>query len=196
MKTGTSARQSSAVYRALRVDCSTATLPATVVIANTRAWGERSAMIRATASSEAVSVSIRKSGFTRRRIANPARGRAQNDLFCESSGKSSRAKRNGKSDTEDVYDYTDDHQLQGTRTLGGSGERQHDAVHEEINGHAIQSTKNDCVLNQNRNCAARHKIDRSRTKRDDKVTKKPKQCRRESALECLRPEQPAGNSLQ
>src|SRR5712664_1056078 len=46
-------------------------------MASTRTPGVRSAMIRATASSEAVSVSIRKRGFTRRRIANPARGCAQ-----------------------------------------------------------------------------------------------------------------------
>src|SRR5882762_1202586 len=58
-----------------RVACWTSTFPATVVIARTRTWGERSAMISATASSEAVSVSIRKRGFTRRRIANSVPGR-------------------------------------------------------------------------------------------------------------------------
>src|SRR5882762_10103754 len=63
-----------------RVACWTSTLPATVVMARTRTSGERSAMIKATASSEAVSVSIRKRGFTRRRIAKSARRRAQNNL--------------------------------------------------------------------------------------------------------------------
>src|SRR5437879_7108989 len=137
MKTGTSEPQSSAVYRAFRVACCTATFPATVVIASTRTWGERSAMIKATASSEAVSVSIRKSGFTRRRIAKSAWRRAQNNLARSSFRESAHAERYGKSDTEDVYDDADDHHLQGKRTLGGSGQWHDDAVHEEINGHAI-----------------------------------------------------------
>ena len=51
--------QSSAVNRAFCVPCSTATLPATTVIASTLTWGERKAMISATASSDAVSVSMR-----------------------------------------------------------------------------------------------------------------------------------------
>src|SRR5436309_950290 len=167
-------------------------------MASTRTRGERSAMIRATASSEAVSVSIRKSGFTRRRIANPARGRAQKQFspMARSPGESPYAKGYGKSDTEDMYDHADNHHLHGKRTLGGSGEWHHDAVHEEISGHAIKSTKNDCVLYQGANSAARYKKDRSRSICDDEVTKKPKQRRHESAVERLRPEQPAGNSLQ
>src|SRR5437762_13695554 len=118
-------------------------------------------MIRATASSEAVSVSIRKRGFTRRRIANPARGRAQKQFspMARSPGKSSHAKRDGKSDAEDVYHHADNHHLQGKRTLGGSGERQHNAVHEEINGHAIQSTKNDCVLYQIGRASCRERVE-------------------------------------
>ncbi len=52
--------------------------------------------------------------------------------------KSAHAKGYGKSDTENVYDHTDDHQLQGKRTLDGSGEWHHDAIHEEIDGHAIE----------------------------------------------------------
>src|SRR5215469_4169137 len=74
MKTGASEPQSSAVYSALRVACCTATLPATVVMGATRTFGERSAMMSATASSEAVSVSMRKTGFTTRRIAGFVRG--------------------------------------------------------------------------------------------------------------------------
>ena len=50
--------QSSEVYSAFVVARWTGTLPATVVIAITRALFERSAMINATASSDAVSVSI------------------------------------------------------------------------------------------------------------------------------------------
>ena len=49
---------------------------------NVRVRGERSAMIKATASSEAVSVSIRKRGFTRRRIAKSAQSRAQKQSRC------------------------------------------------------------------------------------------------------------------
>ena len=56
----------------------TGTLPATVVIAMTSICGLRSAMISATASSEAVSVSIRKGRFTRRRIANQLGNKYQN----------------------------------------------------------------------------------------------------------------------
>src|SRR5437879_4409177 len=155
-------------------------------------------MIRATASSEAVSVSIRKRGFTRRRIANPARGRAQKQFspMARSPGESSHAKRDGKSDAEDVYDHADNHHLHGKRTLGGSGERQHNAVHEEINGHATQSAGNDSILYQKRNCAARYKKDRSRSICDDEMTKKAKQCRCESSLECLWSQQSTGNSLE
>src|SRR6266851_2977930 len=109
-------------------------------MAMTRTAGERSAMIKATASSEAVSVSIRKRGFTPRRIANSARGRARKQfgLMPQSSRKSPYAERYRKTDTEDVYDHADDHQFQGKWTLGGSRERQNNAIHEEIDGHAIQ----------------------------------------------------------
>src|SRR6266702_1870216 len=115
---------------------------------------------------------------------------------ANSSRKSAHAKKYRKSDTEDVYDHADDHQLHGKRTLGGSGERQHNAVHEEIDGHAIQHARKDRVLYQERNSAARHKVDRSRPKCDDEVTKKAEQRRCESAIECLRAEQSAGNSLE
>src|SRR6266567_7172152 len=148
--------------------------PATVVIASTRTAGERSAMIKATASSEAVSVSIRKSGFTPRRIANSARGRARKQfgLMPQSSRKSPHAERYRKSDTEDVYDHADDHQLQGKRTLGRSGERQHNAIHQEIDGHAIENARSNRMLYQRTNSAARDKVDRSCTKCDEEVTKK------------------------
>ena len=63
-KTGTEEPQSSAVYRALRAACATGTLPATMVMARTSTSGARRAMIRATASSEAVSVSMRKARGT------------------------------------------------------------------------------------------------------------------------------------
>src|SRR3984957_826744 len=63
--TGTSAPQSSTVYSALRVACCTFTLPATVVMAATRTSEARSAMMRATASSDAVSVSIKNVRGTR-----------------------------------------------------------------------------------------------------------------------------------
>ena len=55
--TGTSAPHSSTVYRALRLAWGRGTLPATTVIATTSTAGSRRAMMRATASSEAVSVS-------------------------------------------------------------------------------------------------------------------------------------------
>src|SRR5260370_36618354 len=106
-----------------------------------------------------------------------------------SPGKSAHAEGYRKSDTEYVDDHADDHQLHGKRTLGGSGERQHNAVHEEIDGHAIQHARKDRVLHQERNSAAGKKIDSSRSKCDDEVTKKAKQRRCESAVECLRPKQ-------
>jgi hypothetical protein len=56
-----SAPHSSATYIAFLVACSTGTFPATVVIATTRTSSARNAMMIATASSEAVSVSIRNS---------------------------------------------------------------------------------------------------------------------------------------
>jgi hypothetical protein len=49
-------------------------------MARTSMLGERNAMMRATASSEAVSVSIRKAGFTRRRIANLQSNSVQKEL--------------------------------------------------------------------------------------------------------------------
>ena len=60
MNTGTSERQISAAKSAFRVACSTPTLPATVVSASTRTSGAERAMMIATASSDAVSVSMRK----------------------------------------------------------------------------------------------------------------------------------------
>src|SRR6266568_1962769 len=76
----------------------------------------------------------------------------------QSSGKSAHAERYRKSDAENVYDHADDHQLHGKRTLGSSGERQHNAVHEEIDGHAIQHARKDRVLYQETNSAAGHKV--------------------------------------
>src|SRR5260370_39388014 len=113
-----------------------------------------------------------------------------------SPGKSAHAEGYRKSDTEYVDDHADDHQLHGKRALGGSGERQHNAVHEEIDGHAIENARNNRMLYQRTNSAARHKVDRSCTKCDDEVTKKAKERRCEPALECLRSQQSAGNSLQ
>jgi len=65
---GTLDPQSSAVYSALRLACATSTFPATVVIPTTSTSGCRNAIINATASSEAVSVSIKKVRFMRRII--------------------------------------------------------------------------------------------------------------------------------
>ena len=50
-------------------------------------------MIKATASSEAVSVSIRRRGFTRRRITNLAQGRAQIIMANENSTRSTSPQR-------------------------------------------------------------------------------------------------------
>src|SRR5439155_19570151 len=58
--TGTSELQISAEYKALFTACGRGTLPATTVMAATRISFERRAMIRATASSEAGTVSMRK----------------------------------------------------------------------------------------------------------------------------------------
>lgn len=44
----------------------------------------------------------------------------------------------GKADAEDVYDHAYDHQPKGNRPMGDGGERQHNAIHEEIDGHAIE----------------------------------------------------------
>src|SRR5258708_14105374 len=101
----------------------------------------------------------------------------------KSSGKSAHAKRYRKPYTENVYDYADDHQLQGKRTLGGSGEWHHDAVHEEINGHAIYSAENDCLIHQDANRAARHKVDSGGPKCADEVTEKAEQPRCAYTLE-------------
>ena len=60
MKTGVSDLQISAVRSAFRVACLRSTLPATVVKPRTFTLGSASAMMIATASSEAVSVSMRK----------------------------------------------------------------------------------------------------------------------------------------
>ncbi len=69
--------QSSAVYNAFRLACWTGTFPATVVIAITLALFERKAMINATASSDAVSVSIRIASGTPQNTKAPALGRCQ-----------------------------------------------------------------------------------------------------------------------
>src|SRR6266567_5657885 len=58
---------------ALRVACCTSTFPATTVIAATRTSGARKAMISATASSEAVSVSMRNVRGTGVRITDQRR---------------------------------------------------------------------------------------------------------------------------
>ena len=63
--TGTVAPHSSSVVRALRVACATSTLPATVLMPSTCTPGVRSAMTNATASSEAVSVSMNRRGMSR-----------------------------------------------------------------------------------------------------------------------------------
>src|SRR5260221_12084036 len=65
--------------RALLVACATGTLPATTVMAATRTLGERRAMMSATASSEAVSVSIKN---VRVMQAAPRRGVAPGNFRC------------------------------------------------------------------------------------------------------------------
>src|SRR5260370_22989856 len=95
-----------------------------------------------------------------------------------------------------MYDHADDHQLHGKRALGGSGEGQDNAIHKKIDRHAIQGAEHDCLFYQDMNTTAGYKVDRSRTKGDEEVTKKAKQRRCESAIECLRAKQSAGNSLQ
>ena len=114
----------------------------------------------------------------------------------KSSGKSAHAEGDGKSDTENVYDHADDHELHGERSLGDSGERQHNAIHEEIDSHAIERAKNDGLVYQNAERATRYEVDSSRSKGDDEVTEEAEQRRRESAIECPRAKQSAGNPLQ
>src|SRR5260370_39464060 len=108
-------------------------------------------MIKATASSEAVSVSIRKSGLTRRRIAKSARRRAQNNLVRWSFRESAHAEGYRKADAENVYDDADDHELAGKRTLGGRGQWHDAAVLEAINSYAVKGAWNVCVLGQDKN---------------------------------------------
>jgi hypothetical protein len=43
----------------------------------------------------------------------------------------------GEADTEDVYDYADEHHFDREGIFSGGGERYDDAIHEKVDGHAI-----------------------------------------------------------
>src|SRR5215831_3551881 len=94
----------------------------------------------------------------------------------------------GESDTKDVDDYANDHSLKIERTFGGGREGYDDAVHEEVNGDAVQNTAHDGVLIEEAPPAAHHKVNSSDRKRDEEVTQKTKQGRFESAFEGTRPQ--------
>ena len=113
-----------------------------------------------------------------------------------SSRESAYSERDGKSDAENVDNRTHTHHAKGERAFGSSGKWHDNAVHKEINSHAIQSSRNDRMLDQENNGAAREKENRSRPKCDDQVTNKPQQRRREPTIECAGPEQSAGDYLQ
>ena len=102
----------------------------------------------------------------------------------------------GEADAEDVDDHADDHHLERKGIFGGGRERHNDALHEEVDGHAVQSTRKDGVLHKERHRAAQRKVDRSGRKRDQEVTEKAEDRGRGSAGEGARPQQSAGNPLE
>ena len=67
-------------------------------------------------------------------------GEALSSSETRSSGKSAHAESYGNTDTENVDDHADEHHLERKRTFGCGGERQDNAIHEEIDGYTIQNS--------------------------------------------------------
>jgi hypothetical protein len=93
-------------------------------------------------------------------------------------------------------DYANGHHLQGERIFYGTRQRHHDAIHEEADSDAIESTRDYGVLQKERDPAARRKVDSGVRKCDEKMTEKAEQRRWKAALEGPRPQYAGGDSLQ
>jgi hypothetical protein len=95
-----------------------------------------------------------------------------------------------------VYDDADDHHLERKRKFHGTRQRHHDAVHEEVDSDAKQSTRDHGVLQKEREPAARAKVDSSGGECDEKVAEKSEHSGRDTAFEGPRTQHTRGDSLQ
>jgi hypothetical protein len=102
----------------------------------------------------------------------------------------------GQSDTEDVYDDADNQQLQRERIFDGARKGHHDAIHEEVNGHAIENTGDYGVRQKEWYPAARRNVDGGGRKCDKKMTEKAEQRGWKPALEGARAQHAGGDPLQ
>ncbi|PYV62145.1 MAG: hypothetical protein DMG97_41165 [Acidobacteria bacterium] len=65
-----------------------------------------------------------------------------------------------------MYNHPDEHHLERERIFRGSREWHDDPIHEKIDGHTIEKTRNDSVLYEKGQPAAHRKVDSSGRKRD------------------------------
>jgi hypothetical protein len=54
-----------------------------------------------------------------------------------------------------VDDYADEHHFEGEGKFGGGGERDDDAIHEEIDGYAVEGAAQDGLLDEEGQRAAK-----------------------------------------
>src|SRR6516165_1790544 len=85
---------------------------------------------------------------------------------------SSSHERDRQAHTEDVYHDTDEHHLEGERTLRGGRQGDHDNLHEEIDRHSIERTEKIDVLHEEVNPASQQDVNASCAERNEKVQAK------------------------
>ena len=90
---------------------------------------------------------------------------------------------NWKADADDMNCYPYKHHFQGERVFAGVGERQHNAVHEEVNRRAVKDSSNDRVLNEKRQKAADQDKCSRGGKGDQEVASETENCCGKPAVE-------------
>jgi len=111
-------------------------------------------------------------------------------------GEAADGERDGEADAEDVDDHADDHHLKREGVLCGGRERDDDAVHEEVDGDAVEGAGKNGVLQQEGKGAAGEIEDGASREGDEEVAEKAKSCGREAAVVAAGAEEAGGNSLE
>lgn len=93
-------------------------------------------------------------------------------------------------------DDADDHHLEGKRVFGGGGKRNDDAVHEEVDGDAIEDARENGVLKKKGKPAAGEIEDDAGRKGDEEVAEKAKGGGGEAAVIAARAKNAGSNSLE
>jgi hypothetical protein len=145
----------------------------------------------------ALSFGMGRREYSSRRLVSVGRTGAEQEVCRRSGGREvADGEGDGEADTEDVDDDADDHYLEGEGVLCRGGERNDNAVHEEVDGSAVEGAGKNGVLEQEGQEAAGEKEDSASGESNEEVAEKAKSGGGDAAVVTARAEEAGGDSLE